>query len=228
MTDEQRNILDAFIRIKQFGIDEAFSFSTIPVALAAFTNIGTIIDNIQASGADQSSAIGDSGEKFGLKGIKREVLRNYVSVTSRTAKSMRYAFPGIEEQFAMPKDRSDAGILNASRAFITNGTPLQANFTSYGLSATWFADMETAADDFEATFGPAASAQADRAEATAEIQDWVVDGMRERRVLDGIVKNVFANDPGKKAAWAQASHIERPQKKKTPPTPPPDPVPPTP
>lgn len=133
---------------------------------------------------------------------------------------MRYAFPGIEEQFAMPKNRTDADILAAARAFEANGNPIKADFAAYGLSGTWFDDMKTAANEFEATFGPAASAQADRAEATAEIQDWVVDGMRDRRVLDGIVKNVFANDPGKMAAWTQASHIERPPKKKTPPTPP--------
>ena len=218
MTDEQREIVNALIRIHQFGIDEAASFTGI--ATATFDEVGTIIEGAQATGGDQASAIGDSGEQFGLKGIKREVLRNYVSVTSRTAKSMRYAFPGIEEQFKMPKNRTDADILAAGRAFVTNGLPIKADFQAFGLSADWFTEMTTAADEFEATFGPAASAQADRAEATAEMQDWVVQGMRARRVLDGIVKNVFANNPGKLAAWAQASHIERPQKKApTPPTP---------
>jgi hypothetical protein len=226
MTDEQRRVLDAFIRINQFGIDEGASFP--PIGVTTFAELGVIIDNVQASGTEQMSAVGDSGEQFELKGIKREVLRNYVSVTSRTAKSMRYAFPGIEEQFKMPRNRTDADILASGRAFVVNGNPIKSDFEAYGLSGSWFGDMSTAADEFEATFGPAAAAQADRAEATAEIQDWVVQGMRLRRILDGIAKNIFANNPGKLAAWLQASHIERPPKSKTPPAPPVPPEPPTP
>ena len=210
MTDEQREILNTLIRINQFGIDESGFFTGI--ATTTFAEVGTIVDSVQAKGGEQASAIGDSGEQFGLKGIKREVLRNYVSVTSRTSKSMRYAFPGIEEQFKMPRNRNDADILSAARAFISNGLPLKADFAAFGLADNWFNDMTTAADAFDASYGPAASAQADRAEATADLGDWVVQGMRARRVLMGIVKNVFANNVGKLAAWLQASHIERPPK----------------
>ncbi|MBK9215844.1 MAG: hypothetical protein IPM59_09635 [Chloracidobacterium sp.] len=34
--------------------------------------------------------------------------------------------------------------------------------------------------------------------------------------LDGIVRNVYANDPGKLAAWISASHVEKAPKKQTP------------
>ena len=226
MTDEQRRYLDAFIRINQFGIDDGSLFP--PMGTTTFTHIGTVIDGAQATGGDQMSSIGDFGEQFLLKGLKREEMRAYVADTSRTAKSMRYAFPGIEEQFAMPVDRSDAGMLNTARAFVTNGTPLQADFTAFGLDSKWFIFMGAAADAFEATFGPSASAQADRAETTADMQDWLVQGMRDRRILDGIAKNIFANNPGKLAAWRQASHIERPPKKQPTPTPPTPPTPPDP
>jgi hypothetical protein len=39
------------------------------------------------------------------------------------------------------------------------------------------------------------------------------------RILDGIVKNKYANNPGKLAAWLSASHVEKAPKKKEPPTP---------
>jgi len=226
MTDEQRRYIDAFIRIVQFGIDEGASYP--PVGTTSFDALALIIENYQASSAEQSSAIGDASEKFELKDIKREELREMISVTSRTAKAMRYEFPGIEEQFAMPKNRTDADILATARAFVTNGTPLIADFGAYGLVGTWFDQMTTAANEFEATFGPAAAALADRAEATAELQDWIVQGMRHRRILDGVSRNIFANNVGKLAAWIQASHIERPPKKKEPAPPEPPPEPPTP
>ena len=219
MTDEERRIYDALVKINQFGIDEAASFSG--VATTNFTLIGQIVDSIQLTGSDQMSAIGDSGEQFELKGIKREELRELMSRTSRTARSMAYDFPGIDDQFRMPRNRNDADLLNAARAFITNGTPITSDFEAYGLKSHWFdGELKTAADAFEATLSTTASAQADRAEATAEIHDWVVQGMRTRRILDGIVRNIFFNDPGKLAAWQQAAHIERPPKKSTPPTPP--------
>ena len=218
MTDEQRHLNDALIRIFQFGTDNAGSFTGI--ATATFAEIGTIIEGNQATGGEQMSSIGDSGEQFELKDIKREVVRRYVSVTSRTSKSMRYLFPGIEEQFKMPKGRNDADILSAARAFVTNGTPIQPDFEGFGLAKTWFADMTAAADAWELTFGATASAQADRAEATAEMYGWEVQGGRARRVLDGIVKNVFVNDPGKLAAWLSASHIEQAPRRTVQPSPP--------
>jgi hypothetical protein len=37
--------------------------------------------------------------------------------------------------------------------------------------------------------------------------------------LDGIVRNVYGNHPGKLAAWLSASHVEKAPKKKATPTP---------
>lgn len=56
-------------------------------------------------------------------------------------------------------------------------------------------------------------------EATAEIGESVQRGMVARRILDGVVRNVYKNDPGKLAAWTSASHIEKPAKKTETPTP---------
>ena len=53
-----------------------------------------------------------------------------------------------------------------------------------------------------------------RVAATAEIGESIRRGMVARRILDGVVRNVFASDVGKLAAWASASHVERAPKKK--------------
>ena len=39
------------------------------------------------------------------------------------------------------------------------------------------------------------------------------------RTLDGIVRNVYAANAGKLAAWIAAQHVEKPPKKKAPPPP---------
>lgn len=56
-------------------------------------------------------------------------------------------------------------------------------------------------------------------EATAEIGEAIQRGMVSRRVLDGVVRNVYKTDTGKTAAWTSASHIEKDPKKTEQPTP---------
>ena len=72
---------------------------------------------------------------------------------------------------------------------------------------------------FEATFSNIASATAEHVAATADISTKIRQGMIIVRTLDGIVKNKYANNPGKLAAWLSASHVEKAPKKKDPPTP---------
>ncbi len=60
---------------------------------------------------------------------------------------------------------------------------------------------------------------AEHVAATADTAAKIREGMIIVRVLDGIVKNKYANDPGKLAAWISASHVEKAPKKPVPPTP---------
>ena len=75
------------------------------------------------------------------------------------------------------------------------------------------------ADAFEATFATQGSAIDSHVEATAEIGESIQRGMVARRILDGIVRNVYKSNTGKTAAWTSASHIEKDPKKKETPTP---------
>ncbi len=56
-------------------------------------------------------------------------------------------------------------------------------------------------------------------EATPIFADFIVYGMVARRILDGIVRNVYKHNTGKTAAWSSASHVEKAPKKKDSPTP---------
>lgn len=45
--------------------------------------------------------------------------------------------------------------------------------------------------------------------ATAETSAMIREGMIAKRILDGIVQNKYANNPGKLAAWLSASHVHK-------------------
>jgi hypothetical protein len=53
--------------------------------------------------------------------------------------------------------------------------------------------------------------------ATADTAAKIPEGTVAVRVVEGVVQNKYANDPGKLAAWFSAKHVERDPKKKAPP-----------
>lgn len=152
---------------------------------------------------------------------------------SRTAKSMEYAFGGISNKFQFQRNMSDANMLAKARAFYTESLAYNADFIAYGLPSTLRADPASCAtparggvaafrrrgcgsDTFEASFSNAASATAYTQAATADEAAKVRVRLIIVRTLDGIVRNKYANDPGKLAAWISASHVEKAPKKKDP------------
>jgi len=219
MNDSERRRYECFLRIKQFGIDNAADFAAIPVAVTNFGVITTEVDFLDEQGAEQQEGFGDARGATDVKGTARENLREELSDIARTARSMEYQFDGISDRFRMPRNSSDQTLLATGRAWVDEATPIVADFVAYGMAATFVTDLTAACDAFEATFGPQASAIDDHVEATADIGESVRRGMVARRILDGIVRNVYKNDPGKLAAWTSASHIEKPPKKTETPTP---------
>lgn len=219
MDDSSRRRYECFLRIKQFGIDNEVDFADITIAVVNFDVITTEINFLEEQGADQQAGFGDARGATEVKGTAREDLREELSDIARTARSMEYQFDGISDRFRMPRNSSDQTLLATGRAWVDEATPIVADFVAYGMAATFVTDLTAACDAFEATFGPQGSAIDDHVEATADIGESVRRGMVARRILDGIVRNVYKNDPGKLAAWTSASHIEKPPKKTETPTP---------
>ncbi len=221
MNDDSRRKWEGFQRMHQFGVDNASDFGAGSPAFVAFTQLGTLVGNVDTSAAEQSGAEGQIGLLVEYKSNVRETVRDKIQAINRLARSMVYTFPGIDDLFKMPRNSNDADLPAAGRAFHTNsGTAgYEAAFIARGLPGDFRDTLHDACDDFESAMSNLASKQADRAEATAEITDWILQGMRLRRALDGIVRTVYDNNPGKLAAWLQAAHIEKAPSKPKPPTP---------
>ena len=60
------------------------------------------------------------------------------------------------------------------------------------------------------------SAVDERVATTALIGESIRRGMIALRILDAVMRNIYATQPGKLAAWLSASHVERAPKKKVP------------
>lgn len=202
------------VRVKQFGIDNAGDFSGI--ATTKFNLVGTLVDDTESQAAAQQSGFSEAAQQFEVKDTARENLRDLMSDTARTARSMEYEFDGIADKFRFQRNMNDADLLARARAFIIEAAPYNANFKDYGLSNDLVAELTPLADAFEASFSTTASATAEHVAATAETSSKIREGMVAVRVLDGIVQNKYSSDPGKLAAWLSAKHVEKAPKKQTP------------
>lgn len=214
MNDDNRRRYEMQVRVTQFGVDNGGDFSGI--ATTKFSDLATLVNDVESTSAAQQAGFGEAAQQFEVKDTARENLRDEMSDISRTAKSMEYAIDGISNKFRFQRNMSDASMLAKARAFETEANPYKADFEAYGLSPDFIADLTAAADAFEASFSSTASATAEHVAATADEAAKVREGMVIVRILDGIVKNKYANDPGKLAAWISASHVEKAPKKKTP------------
>jgi len=210
-------------RVNQFGLDNAADFPAASIGASQFAVVTARLGDADTKGAAQQAGFGDAAGKFDVKDTIRENLREDMSDIARTARSMDYQFDGMSSQFRLPRNATDQTLLAAARAFYTASEEHETDFIAFGLQPGFRDDLNTTADAFEASFGATATAIDAHVAATAEIAEAIRLGVQAVRVLDAVVRNKYAANTGKLAAWTSASHIEKDPKKPKLPSPPPTP-----
>lgn len=203
------------VRVNQVGVDNAGDFPS-GVGAAKFAVVATVVGEVESKSAFQAGGFAEAAQQFEVKDTCRENLRDEMSDISRTAKSMEYEFARFADEFRFGRNMNDATMLATDRAFQTEAGPYSANFIAYGLPAAFLAELTAAADAFEASVSNTAAATAEHVAATADTSAKIREGMIAKRILDGVVQNKYAGDPGKLAAWLSASHTEKAPKKNAP------------
>jgi hypothetical protein len=217
MNDDSKRRYEMLVRVKQFGTDNSADFSANPIAVTRFDEVADFVNGIVENIGGQQAGFAEAAQQTEVKGTIRENLREQMATIARTANSMEYEFDGISDLFRFKRNLNDANLLARGRAMHTESLAYNADFIAYGMPSGFRASLVSACDAFEASFGEVASAKAAHVEATALTNHNVRQAMVAVRVLDGIVKNTYASNPGKLAAWVSASHVEKA------PTPPPPP-----
>lgn len=217
MNDAETKRWEMQVKVVQFYNDNQQDFSTFPKAQAV--ELGDLVTEIEAEAAAQQAGFGEAAQQFEVKDTARENLRDQMSAVSRTAKSMEYQFDGISDKFHFRRNSSDAQLLAKGRAFHSESAPYEADFIDYDMPSDFRDVLNAACDAFEASFSTTASATAEHVAATAGTSAKIRKGMIIVRTIDGPLKNKYANNPGKLAAWISASHVEKAPQPKDPPTP---------
>lgn len=217
MKKRERVRYEMFIRVVQFILSLSGIFPAGSIVAVQLSVLQGVIAAINTLTGEQTTGFADARFGFNSKDTARENLREMLSEIARTARSMVYAFPGINLKFRMMWGDSDTKMLALGRSFLTEAPPYKAAFIEYGMDT--YSDEATNTDfltilqelvaDFEQSLAAPGTAIDAHVEATAEIGAEIRKGMIAVRIMNGVIKNKFRNDVGKLAAWLSASHIEK-------------------
>ena len=214
MQDSESRQIDRSQRVHEFTAARSASFpagSRIAELIAEHDAVSLEAEQLAAK---QAAAVLDWQEQTEQKNAAIKSLREEMKLISQTARSINKQFPGIADQFKMPRS-SDQSVLNHGRGYIESATPIAAQFTSRGLPATFPADMQAIIERVEAAEARQTQAFAHKTNMTASLVAALKRESDIVREMRAIVRNIFRQDPGTLAEWEGASRVEKAPKKAT-------------
>jgi hypothetical protein len=99
--------------------------------------------------------------------------------------------------------------LQLAGVYATNALPLKADLIAHELPADFLDDLASDLAELQSAFAERMNAVGDHISARQELDDELAGGVEDVRDLTGFMKVKYANNPGKLAEWAAATHIER-------------------
>lgn len=233
MNDYNIRRLDRATRVKTFGRDHAADFAPGGKAAALFGELDSLITSITGSRVGQlrgpvgkQEVIEALNEDF--KDIARTARAIALDEPDFPAAAYRHPATYVETPVATHADALLALLEDQpadSPAQKTAKAALRAKFTAYELPADFVADLRADRDALTACNTGKHSDNQEGVEATAAIDDLLAQAQSVITRLDAAVKNKYARDPEKLAAWKSASHTVKPEKRLQPPVKPTPPAP---
>ena len=210
MNDNLRHRYEMLLRVRDFGTQNTAAFPANTRGRELFTELGTIIEEIEQHAAAKESNSRGAREGTTNRGEARTDLREEMEAISATARSMSIETPGLEDKFRMLRgNASDVDLLNTARAFASDALPMKDEFIRYGLPADFLDQLNAKIEAFEQAIDRQQRSRRSRISSTSGLDDAVERGVNKVRQLDAIVRNKFRDDAATLAAWESARHTER-------------------
>jgi len=212
MRDREREYYNTYVRVRDFGVENAADFPKNSAGEANFKIIADELPNVEASGALQESNIGEATTVS--KESAAVEIRADMREINRTARALAVDNPEIGALFGMPQGDNYQTLLSAATAFYNNSAQYEAQMISYGLPADFRTDLLADITVLQQAITAQNEAKDTKTGATGAIDASMKIMNEALRRLRGIVANVYRSNPAKLSAWASASHVERAPKKK--------------
>jgi hypothetical protein len=222
MTDREREYYNTYVRVRDFGAENAADFPKDSAGETNFSIIAAEIPKVEASGALQQSNIGKAAT-VSKESAAVEVRADMREIAD-TARGLAVDNPEIGALFLMPRNNNYQTLLAAANAFHANSAQYEQQFLDYGMPAGFRIDLQSDITALQKAIAEQNEAKDTKTGATGAVAASMKVMNDALRRLRGIVPNVYRNNPEKLSAWVSASHVQKPPKKKAEPTPlPPNP-----
>jgi len=209
MNDNENRRYQMFLRVARFGSAHGADFAANSIGKQLFTNLSTIITELQGHGALEFSGVGAARQGTVTRRQARSALRDELEAINRTARAMADDVPGLDDKFRVPRNNNDLQLLNAARAFATDALPLKAQFIALELSSDFLEDLNGGIEAMQAAISDQSGGLTTRVNSAAAIDDAVGRGIEVVRKLGAIIKNKYGANPAVLAEWTSVSHTER-------------------
>lgn len=227
MNDYIRRNLESGQRCRQWFIDYKSLITGGSIFEIKTKGMTGKVNELEDTAGEQEAASSEGFSATDVKGSEHDDLLAALSPVRTAARAAEFDIPGTRERYRFNVSMTDQELLAAGRSFALGGATDEALLVSYDAPAGWVAAVTAASDAFEATFGLQSSAKGQSVAKNAEMYALVKEMNAFKGALRHHVINNTLNNPGARAAWNSAAHVEKaPEKKK--PDPPTPPTPPTP
>ena len=119
-------------------------------------------------------------------------------------------------QFQMPNSASHQAFLTAAQHMLKTATQEKDLLVREGMKASVLDDLATALQQFQQTLEVSRTARRRHVEARAELEAVAAEIPDRVRLLDGLVRYRFGNDPELMDSWASARNVLGPFRSRTP------------
>ncbi len=219
MNDAHRRRMDKIDRERVFVTDNAADFPKDSPVDKVSVKINEKATDVLARDADLVAAFGDKSQAMSIKDDRRDNLLDAFREIVLGARAIgETEVPGITAKFRMPNPRTEQNLIATAEAFHAETAALEQQFIDVGLDADFRAALIAAKNDFQTARDEADSAAEEHGEAVGALDALVREMMAHSRQRSAMVKLKYKDNPGKLAAWAIASHLEKPPKKPQNPT----------
>ena len=226
MNDFIRLNLESGQRCRQWFIDFKSLITGGSIFASKTAGMTVKVDQLETTAGEQSAATSQGVSATDVKGSERTDLENAMDPVRTAARAAEFDIPGTRDRYRYNRAMTHQELLAAGRSFAIGGAADEALLISYDAPNGWVAAITAACDAFEAAFGLQDSAKGQSVAKNAESYALVHEMNAFKGALRHHVINNTINNPGARAAWQSAAHVEKaPTKKKDPPTPEPVPDP---
>jgi len=211
-------IFNTGITMDSFGDANAAAFKDTK-AVGYFVDLKALVAEASESGSLRRASGSARESNTEHKGVlKRSVIANLREI-ARTAQLKEDEEPDFVNEFKLPPHNLNyQKTIEVAHAFADKGTPIEAEFTEYGLPAGTFQELTDDTAALEQASRQQGAAGTTKVGANARLDEVLKGILDQRRKIDVVARNIFADNAQKLAEWLTASHVERSARRSTSPT----------